>query len=82
MLINLGMLYLSQAFHAASVPTWIPDPASTMITAASAARRAAFTSPIKSKYPGVSIKFILLPFHSIGTTDVLMEYPFSTSILS
>ena len=30
----------------------------------------------------ISMKLILFSFQSIGTTDVLMEYPLSTSILS
>ena len=36
----------------------------------------------KSKYPGVSIKLILFSFQRIGTTEVLIEYPLSISILS
>ncbi len=60
----------SQAF---SVPTCIPEEASTTIIAASQARSAEFTSPTKSKYPGVSIKLIFTLLYSTGTIEALIE---------
>ena len=77
-----GVPVFSQALHAFSVPTWTGFDPSTRIIAVSAALSAALTSPAKSKNPGVSMKLIFVPFHSMGIIDVLMEYPFSISILS
>jgi hypothetical protein len=57
--------------HANSVPTCTPDAPHTTISARSAARRAHFTSPMKSAYPGASTTFTLCPFHSHGTTERL-----------
>ena len=79
---NLGIPNCLQEFHAFSVPTWIPEEASTIIAAASTALSAELTSPTKSKNPGVSTKLILTLLYSTGTSEVLMEYPFSISILS
>ncbi len=70
---NVGIPFSLQIFHAFSVPTCIPDDASTIITAASAALIPEYTSPTKSKYPGVSIKLILCLLYSTGTMDVLIE---------
>jgi hypothetical protein len=42
------------------------------ITAASATLAPDFISPTKSAYPGASSTFSLCPFHSIGSTDVLV----------
>ena len=66
-------LYFSQISHAFSVPTSTPAFPETTIIAASAAATASSTSPIKSKNPGVSKIFILIPSHSTGITDVEME---------
>ena len=79
---NLGISAFLQAFHAFSVPTCIPDDASTRIAAASTALRADWTSPTKSKNPGASTKLIFTLLYSTGTMVVLIEYPFSISILS
>ena len=79
---NFGVpaaLVASQAF---SVPTCIPDEASTKMAAASTALSADCTSPAKSKKPGVSRKLSFTLLNSTGTSVVLMEYPFSISILS
>ena len=79
---NLGEPNFLQASHAFSVPTWMPEEASTKIAAASTPLSAPCTSPAKSKNPGVSTKLILTLLYSTGTNVVLMEYPFSISILS
>ena len=49
----------SAYFHALSVSISIPDVAETTTIADSQAVRADFTSPVKSGYPGVSMKLIL-----------------------
>ena len=68
------------------VPTSIPALQLTTITAASAADTASSTSPTKSKYPGVSKRFIFIPpespSYSTGTKEVLMEKPLFISSLS
>ena len=76
---ELNSLTRSQAF---SVPTWIPDEASTMMIAVAPVERAALASPAKSKNPGVSIKLSFVPLYSTGTSVWLMVYPFSISIFS
>ena len=50
--------------HTFSVWTSTPATASTTITAASATRSAARASLTKLAIPGVSIRLILVPFHS------------------
>ena len=70
---NLGILKCLHEFQAFSVPTCTPDEASTTIAAASTALSAEFTSPTKSKNPGVSTKFIFTFLYSTGTSEVLME---------
>ena len=70
---NLGTLNFWQEAQAFSVPTWMPEDASTKMAAASAAFRAELTSPTKSNTPGVSRKLILVLLYSTGTMDREME---------
>ena len=63
-------MYFSHSSHAFSVPASTPALPETTIIAASAALIASSTSPVKSRYPGVSNTLILTPSHSIGITDV------------
>lgn len=56
-----------------SAPTLRPVTAPMTISAASAMRRGPIISPMKSKYPGMSMKLIFVSFHSTGATAVLME---------
>jgi len=60
----------SQAF---SAPTSTPPMLSTAIITPSKTFKLATTSPTKSKYPGVSITFILFSFHSHGAVAALIE---------
>ncbi|MPM05540.1 hypothetical protein SDC9_51830 [bioreactor metagenome] len=78
----LGMFLCSAYFHAFSVPTSIPELASTTKTALLATLRAPYTSPTKSKYPGVSRKLILVLSYSIGMIEVPIETCLSFSSLS
>ena len=68
-----GSFRCSQYFHAFSAPTLMPDLAEQTMTAASATCRASTTAPAKSKLPGVSSTFILLPLYSTGMTEAEME---------
>ena len=64
----------SQYSHTFSVPTSTPPVAETTTTAPSAAYTPASASPVKSRYPGVSIKLSLASFHSATASARLMEY--------
>ena len=58
---NVGELYSLTRSQAFSVPTWIPEEASTMMIAVAPVDSAALASPAKSKNPGVSIKLSFVP---------------------
>ena len=62
-----------QYFQTFSNPTEMPSLAEQTMMAASAARRASITSPVKSKAPGVSSRLILQPLYSRGATAVEIE---------
>ena len=69
----LGMFFWLVYSQPFSVPTSMPDEASTNSTAPSATLRLENTSPTKSKYPGVSRILILTSFHSTGSTEAPIE---------
>ena len=68
--IILGRWYFSHSSQAFSVPASMPLFPETTMMAPSATAIASSTSPIKSKYPGVSRMLSLYPSHSIGIMDV------------
>ncbi len=68
-----GIFLSSTKSQAFSVPTSIPETLSTAITALSLTFKLATSSPTKSKYPGVSMAFILTSFQSHGATAALIE---------
>ena len=55
-----GKFFSSIFFKSLSVPTSIPATASITITAQSTACTPLIASPIKSEYPGVSIRLIIM----------------------
>ncbi len=87
MIKNRGMSNWLQEFQAFSVPTWMPEDASTKIAADSTALMAELTSPTKSKNPGVSIKlsFVLLKSLTVlpsSTRPSRLMTPFAKSAAS
>jgi len=80
--IILGNFLSSNSFQAFSVPTSTPAVASKTSTAEADTLNADTTSPIKSKYPGVSRKLILTSLCSTGIRDVFIEKILRTSSLS
>ena len=56
------------------MPPCGPEEASTAISAASAAAQPSTTSPSKSGKPGVSMRLMRTPFHSIASTEAEIEY--------
>ena len=72
---NFRLHYLNPAMDKGWVRFLYVEPALplTTIMAASAALAASYASPSKSKYPGASMRLILTPSHSTGTTDVDIE---------
>ncbi|MPM80895.1 hypothetical protein SDC9_127946 [bioreactor metagenome] len=65
----LGMFSVNSSDF--SVPTCIGEVASITIIAASLALKEEITSPLKSKYPGVSNKLYLIPLYSMGASPIL-----------